>query len=65
MTKSETKPNTLVLQTENGQTLTIVDGPEEVTIRIAKDGHNRGIAKLKASDWQAALSHFTKVHKSR
>jgi len=59
------KENTLVLPTENGQTLTIVDGEEIVTIRIAKDGHNRGIAKVKASDWQAALSHLTKVQKGR
>lgn len=39
---------TVSLDTTNGQTLTVVRDADSgaVTLRIAKDGHNRGIAKL-------------------
>ena len=40
----------LVLDTLNGHTLTIVDTGDGVTLRIAKDGHNRAIAKLSGTD---------------
>ena len=41
----------LRLDTENSQTLTVVRDTVTgaVTLRIAKDGHNRGIAKLDAA----------------
>lgn len=40
----------IIIDTENGQTLTLVDDGKGLTIRIAKDGHNRGIAKIARSD---------------
>lgn len=41
---------TVTLPTLNGQTITVVRDASTgaVTVRIAKDGHNRGIAKLDA-----------------
>lgn len=53
-------PISVTLSTLNGQTLTVVrraDPSADVTIRIAKDGHNRAVAKL-APDVYAALSAF-------
>lgn len=44
---------TLKIETQNGQTLTLVVDGNVVTVRIAKDGHNRGIAKVTASDGQS------------
>lgn len=40
----------LVIHTTNGQTLTFVETVDGVTVRIAKDGHNRGIAKVTTDD---------------
>lgn len=36
----------------NGHTLTVVDDSDVVTLRIARNGHNRGIIKLTAEQWQ-------------
>lgn len=35
-----------VFSTANGQTVTVVSTPTGVTVRVAKDGHNRAVAKL-------------------
>lgn len=48
--------NQLVIPTQNGHTLTVVKG-ETVTLRIAKDGHNRAIAKLSAADIAAIAAY--------
>lgn len=34
------------LATQNSQTVTVVQSSTGVTVRIAKDGHNRAVAKL-------------------
>jgi len=50
--------------TQNGQTLTVVSDGTTVTLRIAKDGHNRGIAKISAADGEA-VSRFLAPLKGR
>ena len=49
---------TVTLATLNGQTLTVVrDVDGNATLRVAKDGHNRAVAKL-APEVTRALSAF-------
>lgn len=51
---------TIVLPTENDQTMTLVIADDgAVTVRIAKNGHNRGIAKLSAVNGTAAGEFLT------
>ena len=53
--------DTIVLPTTNGQTLTAVLNEDGTSIlRIAKDGHNRGIAKLSKA-MTARLAKFIAV----
>lgn len=37
---------TLVVETDNGQTVMIVDNGEGFTIRVAKAGHNRAVVQV-------------------
>jgi hypothetical protein len=50
---------TVTLATVNGQTLTVVRDPktDATTLRVAKDGHNRAVAKLDG-DTMRALAAF-------
>ena len=50
----------LVIETQNAHTLTIVRDGNGYTVRIAKLGHNRAIAKLALEDG-AAIATFLGV----
>lgn len=52
-----TQKQSLSMPTENKHTLVVVSDGESVTLRIQKDGHNRGIAKISSGDAQA-ISEF-------
>ena len=46
----------LVIETQNPHTLTIVRDGNGYTVRIAKQGHNRAIAKLTSEDGAAIVA---------
>jgi hypothetical protein len=53
------KPSRIVLEALNGMTLTLVPTEDGLTLRVAKDGHNRAIAKLSPEQRETIASYLS------
>ncbi len=52
----------LVIETQNDHTLTVVRDAKGFTLRIAKNGHNRAIAKITGLDAGQISEFFNEEH---